>query len=76
MNIDMVLDELERTLTARKVDRYREPSTINYTYETPKLPDSAWSGRRAVQLQLGAHRHSETRAWQVTLGSPLVAVYR
>ncbi|HZG58628.1 hypothetical protein [Paenibacillus sp.] len=63
-----VADGADATL----VETYADGDTFSYAYDAPAFGARLGEGGGAVSLQAAAHRDTESGAWRVTLGTPVV----
>ncbi len=67
-----VRPRIEAAAGASLVEAYEEGNTFSYAYDAPAFGSSVGEGDGAISLQAAAHLDTESGAWRVTLGTPVV----
>lgn len=57
---------------AQAREAYEDSGTYSVSYETKSLAQTIRSGRHDIGLQAALHRDSQSGAWRLTLGAPLI----
>ncbi|CAG7649010.1 YwmB family TATA-box binding protein [Paenibacillus allorhizosphaerae] len=63
---------IQGQLEAKAVERYEDAGTVSISYTSDVLQQSVDSGEHRIHLQAAIHRDSLTKAWRLTIGTPVI----
>ncbi|CAG7650546.1 hypothetical protein PAESOLCIP111_06104 [Paenibacillus solanacearum] len=63
---------IQGQLAAKAVERYEDAGTVSVSYTSDVLSQSVDSGAHRIHLQAAIHRDSLTKAWRLTIGTPVI----
>jgi hypothetical protein len=71
---EVLLRSLIKDIQGQEQELYEDGNTISISILSKKLQASVQSGNHNVNLQIALHQNSITKAWRVTIGSPLITM--
>jgi hypothetical protein len=71
---EVLLRSLIKDIQGQEQELYKDDNTISISFFSKKLQASVQSGNHNVNLQIALHQNSITKAWRVTIGSPLITM--
>ncbi|GIP34134.1 YwmB family TATA-box binding protein [Paenibacillus sp. J2TS4] len=69
---EAVIEYIQEELKASRVDRYEDSGSLSVSLTSPLLQEYVLSGSDPIHAQAAVHRVTETGAWRLTLGSPMI----
>ncbi|WP_199615304.1 YwmB family TATA-box binding protein [Paenibacillus alkalitolerans] len=71
---DSVWEVVESAARAAETESYEDAATRSLSYSSPLFQSSIISGEEQINLQVAAHRVTDSDRWRVTLGTPAILI--
>jgi hypothetical protein len=69
---ELLLQTLSEKMQGQEQESYEDGNTISVSFLSKKLQASIQSGNHPVNVQIALHQDSITKAWRLTIGTPLI----